>query len=471
MKKIIFSNKYLMKIIYYGLLSMLLLFMILNQKLGNMDEIWNFSFAKNIHDGLIPYNDFNLISTPLSCFLNSIFLSIDSSLITFRISYFIYYLIILYLLDNILNKLNIKEILKYIIIFLIIIILVKSCYLDYNFIQIGLILTIILLQLKNKDFNNHKLNIIIPIITGLTIVNKQSSGLLIILANIFLMVLNKHYFKKNINYKFIMKEIILMLIPTLIFIIYLLTTKSYASFYDLAIVGLTTFTNKYTSKIFLYIIIVYIPIIIEMYIKKKKETYWILFIYSLTSLSFIIPILDKVHAAYTVIIPFIFIITIINSKLDETKISLDSKYTYLLVPVFVTFLIINIYTYYSTLKNTTGIYKYIPTTTSQQKVIEDVDNYIIDKSKDNEVYILDISAALFNLNIGKYHKYFDMFMNGNFGINGTKEIYSIIDSENKIFMINDFENHWQSPTDIVDYIKESYHICGAIDYLTVYCKD
>ena len=469
MKKNIFSNKYLTKIIYYGLLSMRLLFIILNQKLGNMDEIWNFVFANNIHNGLIPYKDFNLISTPLSCFINNLILFIDSSLIAFRIMYFIYYLIIIYLLNKILNKLNIITIIKYLITFLLTIILVKSCYLDYNFIQIILILLLINLHLKNPHYENSKLNIIIPLISGLTIINKQSSGLIIVSINLILILLNKFYFKKKINITFILKQIIIMLIPTIIFILYLIITDSLMAFYDMAILGLSAFTNKYLSTIFLVeLLIIYLFIIPEMYLNKSKITSWILFLYSLASISFVIPILDKVHAAYAIIIPLIFLTFIINNKIKKLKI--NDLYAYLLFPILIILISTNISKYTTAIKTNDGIYKYIPTNSREQEIIKEINDYEISKSKDYDIYILDISASLFHLNINTYHKYFDMFMNGNFGINGEKEIYDIIDSDNKIFMINNMSNHWQTPKNIVNYVKEKYQICGAIDYLTIYCQ-
>ena len=473
MKKIVFSKKKLMKIIYYGLLAMLLFFFILNQKLGNMDELWNFSFAKNIHDGLIPYKDFNLITTPLSCFLNSIPLFLDTSLITYRIISFIFYLITIYLLDRIIDKLSIQSFLKYLIIALITIILVNTCsFLDYNFLQIIFILLLINLHLKNPYYKNNKLNIIIPIISGLTIINKQSTGLLIAGANIMFLVLNKYYFKKPISLKLILKEIALTLLPVVIFISYLLATSSINAFYDLAILGLTTFTNKYVSFIFLFeLIIIYIPMIIKMYLSKKDIKLWILFIYSVVSISFIIPIVDKFHTAYAIIIPLIFPIIIIDNSLKKIKFEINNKYIHLLVPFIIIICIININSYCKTIKYSDGIYKHLPTTIYQQKVIENVNNYVNSVSSTQNVYILDISATLFNLNINVYHKYFDMFMNGNFGVNGEKEIYEIIDNGNNVFMINNVNSNWQEPTKIINYIKDNYYICGAVDFLTAYCKD
>lgn len=50
---------------------MILLFSatVLPRNLANLDEIWNFNFARNIANGLIPYNDFNMLQTPLLSFI------------------------------------------------------------------------------------------------------------------------------------------------------------------------------------------------------------------------------------------------------------------------------------------------------------------------------------------------------------------------------------------------------------------
>lgn len=52
-------------------ISMLILFSaeVLPRNLSNLDEIWNFNFARNIANGLLPYNDFNMLQTPLLSFI------------------------------------------------------------------------------------------------------------------------------------------------------------------------------------------------------------------------------------------------------------------------------------------------------------------------------------------------------------------------------------------------------------------
>ena len=37
---------------------------VLIRELKDLDEIWNFNFANNIANGLIPYKDFNMVTMP-----------------------------------------------------------------------------------------------------------------------------------------------------------------------------------------------------------------------------------------------------------------------------------------------------------------------------------------------------------------------------------------------------------------------
>ena len=77
--------------------------MLLNE-IGNLDEIWNYTFAKKIADGLIPYRDFNLVQTPLLSIICGILLIIfPNQLITMRIIGIILLTTIFYLCYKILQ--------------------------------------------------------------------------------------------------------------------------------------------------------------------------------------------------------------------------------------------------------------------------------------------------------------------------------------------------------------------------------
>ena len=53
-----------------------------------IDENWNYGFAHNIYNGLIPYKDFNMVLTPLFPFIMSFpFFIFGSSILIFHIDY------------------------------------------------------------------------------------------------------------------------------------------------------------------------------------------------------------------------------------------------------------------------------------------------------------------------------------------------------------------------------------------------
>ena len=59
----------LIDIAVFGVAILLFLATVLPRNLANLDEIWNFNFARNIANGLNPYKDFNMLQTPLLPFI------------------------------------------------------------------------------------------------------------------------------------------------------------------------------------------------------------------------------------------------------------------------------------------------------------------------------------------------------------------------------------------------------------------
>lgn len=410
-------------IVYYFVISFFTLFFVLNAQLGDIDELWNFIEARNISLGLFPYRDFNIVATPLSMFVNSIALLIKPTLLSFRILYFIYYLIIFCLLDKIMKLLKIKMFFKYSSIFIITCLLLFKCYLDYNFIQLILILLLIYLSLKNINYKDKKLNVLIPVIAGFTIINKQSTGVIVCIVTLLLMFLND---KKN--WKFILREIGLMLIPIVLFLIYLLLSNSLVYFYDLSILGMATFSNKLIIPFCAIVLIIgYILMTILLIMYKERELtiiYW----YAIAGLFVVVPILDIIHSTLALVILLVFMTYILDKKIGN----LFDSYGLLLTIVIMIMIsgVNNVYSYFNSYRIQSGIYKNIPDTLQLSGNIENVSQFILRESKERDVYIADFTSPLYNLNINRYTKYFDLFMNGNFGVSGEKELYNIIDKKN-----------------------------------------
>ena len=66
------KNKYLILELIITFIS-IFLYHVMNSRM-DYDEIWNYGFSYNIASGLIPYKDFNMITTPLYSMLGAVFL-------------------------------------------------------------------------------------------------------------------------------------------------------------------------------------------------------------------------------------------------------------------------------------------------------------------------------------------------------------------------------------------------------------
>ena len=451
----------IIKLIIFISILILIISSVISVKLTGGDEIWNYSFSNNFINGLIPYKDFNVIITPFSFMFSSIFLIIKNTLFTYRIISILYYIILLFLLDLVLTKLKIKEIWKYTSILIITLCLLKIGYVEYNFIQIILTLLIINLLLINKNYKYNKLNIIIPILVGITITNKQNTGVYIAISYLLLM-----FPKKIKDYKFVIKQLLLICIPMLLLFLYLLINNALYDFIDLCVLGMITFKGGNSNPSLIFILIVFLIFMIYTYIKNRKDkTYRLLFIFGISSILVTYPILDYNHVIIGLIIPIIYVINHLDKKMSNIKY----QWFLLVVPFLLTISIININNYRNSYIIKDGVYKYIATDKIVDENIKVISNYII--NSDKKVFIITSDGVVYKISAGKYDKYFDLFNEGNFGYYGLKKVNSIIDNEDNLFMIDDNTLIWTTPKEMVKHIKETYYECDKVRAFTVYCKN
>ena len=83
---------------------------IVNRYLNNLDEVWVFNSARNIANGLLPYRDFNLVTTPGLPILCGIFLkAFGTEMIVMRVLASILNATIMLYVYKILDILEIKK--------------------------------------------------------------------------------------------------------------------------------------------------------------------------------------------------------------------------------------------------------------------------------------------------------------------------------------------------------------------------
>ena len=106
-------KKYAKDILIFLALLILILAVILPRELNNLDEIWNYNFARNVADGRLPYKDFNMIQTPLLPLIcGGILRIVGNELIVMRIIACILCASILFITYKIMDKLKINTILS-----------------------------------------------------------------------------------------------------------------------------------------------------------------------------------------------------------------------------------------------------------------------------------------------------------------------------------------------------------------------
>lgn len=480
----------------------------------DLDEVWNYNTANAFAMGLIPYKQVSMITTPLLPMINSIFLKVVfNGIMTYRVLMGIVFALIVLFIYLIIKELSNKKLLSYICAFFIGTLLIKKFLLDYNYLFLLISLVIAFLEIrdikKNENFNfNH--NLCVGVLTGLAFLTKQTIGILLI----FVMILEVFIYMKKSGFdlkfnkfiKLIGVRIFGMMVPIIIFLIYLGVTGAFNDFINYAIKGVREFSNnvpyyrlfdsndKVVSIISRLFIIVYIPLFITFIlesIKNKKLKDELINIYvlafcSIPVIAIIYPISDDFHlmvaSVFALIIISYLLILVLKKIGGLIKIDVFYKKLLLIGILFIIILIsfknliiernINIKeNVLVPFKHYEGIY--VPEYLSKR--ISDVTDKVQAYSNSGrESIIVDAEAAIYDIVLNRYKKNYDMLLIGNIGENGVEKIINEIkDSHNVYYFVKNpqYALNWQLPEDIVDYIRNNLKYHETVSVFDVYYKD
>ncbi len=504
------KRKYI--IILISLFFIFTLFTELRYYSNRLDFLWNYNFGSLISNGLLPYNDFNIVTTPLLAFIVGLFLKIFGNEL-------LVYAIIMAIgkvsLAGIISKMSViiskkkdekEKIIIFTISFLLANLLMFRYYFEYNYLSIlFLILIIYFDQLKTKKYAN----ILIGILASLATLSKYSVGGVIT----FFILIEPFIFKEEKSK--IWHRLIGVFIPLFIFLIYLITTNSFYNFISYTILGLKEFSNNINSIIhvlyemisvgnFSYAIIYLLVLIISFYylfkriymviIKKKKvsiEEKKVLF-YSLSAFSCFYPIMDDTHLAPS-ILPLIIlesnsIYKILKNNINKFDYRLKRvlKIYSMLALIFITLfplityieIPLNINKNYIIINDEFKHLRGLAITKSNKLFLEKMIKFEQEeKGKGNIVKYLDKGAVLFHIPQDIYYKDYDLFMRGNFGENGENRLIDEIkNSSNTIYLIKTtykkeqrFTNN-QTPEKVIDYVINNYKNNGKKLLFYIYSK-
>ncbi len=453
---------------------------IMLREVKDLDELWNYNFASNISNGLIPYKDFNMVVTPLLSMVSGIILSIfGKQLIIIRMLNILLNTLIIFMTYKIMQKLEVKKYITYAILMFSTYVIQKYAMFDYNFAIELIILIIVYLEIGSKKTSP----IVLGILAGLCITLKQTIGLavsVVLIGYKLLEVRNKEDLKRYA--KDAMLRTIGAIIPVILMILYLVINGAFKDFIDYCIFGVSTFLNKvsYIQRLIikseieikiLAVLPISIIILLIMYVKNKEKDTLILSIFGITSMLAVYPIADETHLMSGISITLIAVAYILNKIIKKDFIVLNI-FLYVFSIMFVIYQVINSsYIYIKSNKNMNiEHYKYLIIKQNTIDYVGEIDKYIEESKK--EVYILDSSAAFYMIPINRYHKDYDMFNLGNLGSKGEDgQIENIKQQVGYVKILikkNKYSRNWQTPENVRKWIKQNMKKTDEVGAFEVY---
>ena len=488
-------------IILFTFIFFIILSIIIIKPINDLDEIWNYNTARAISEGLVPYKDISMITTPLLPMITAIFLKICNELIISRILVALLWAGILFTIQKIFKKLIKEENMSFILTALIGILCRNIYCIDYNIMVLFLSLVILYIELQNK-----KMDFVIGVLAGLAIITKQSIGVTLSFIAVgykILLIPNKEQIK--IYLKMIFTRIVGILIPCILMMIYIIFTGALNEFINYAILGISKFSNKIaylglfqSENLEIRLLAVLVPIyimgtaiylIVSKIRKKGNETIntiLTLFIYSLSIIIVMYPISDEIHFLIGSIISIIglfFMIVLLGKTIYQRVNHKNKEKTYKIISLSVWILLFacilttglyNWYQYFCQEKNKEiAHYKNIKIEKYLQERISEIDEFILKQEENGKkVYILDAEAAIYMIPIDHYNKNYDMFLKGNIGKDSEKGQIEEIKQrdENTLYLIKkkDLRLNWQTPLDVITYIRENLELVGQINIYEIY---
>ena len=433
-------------------ISLFIIFFFFNYLKGKLsiDEIWNYGFAYNIKNGMIPYRDFNMILTPLYSYILALFIVIFGnsffSIITLNC-----------ILSTFIEFLLIKKHGKKGLLFLP----VLSCISFSSYNLLSLLLFIIFISINNSKYKDNQY--LIGFIISLMVLTKQTIGGLLFIASFIFSKRKKDY-------------LIGFLPLCIIFLLYLFFTNSLYNFFDYCLFGMVDFTNDNTfSSTDFTIILFIIPFILILYFLttekfKNKELLYILLFQIMA-----FPIFDFSHICISVIPILSYFFTYNNCSNIINKIKL-----YLTTFIFVMTLFIHVNCLIFLDAN---IYHNKNSFLNNNLLPFDIDDFVYSindeiKRTYNEytIFHLNTFAYLYKLETNEKINKYDLTNTGNMGYNGEEkwinEINNYCQNNKCLIVLEHFKDiNKQLSIKINNYVTNNYKFEKTIGVYDLYTNN
>ncbi len=410
------------------------------------DEVWNYGFAYNISLGLIPYRDFNMVITPLyPAIIALFFLVFGHNILLLYIINALCLTISFYFIFKLLGK---KGLLLFVFFFTPMPIITPN----YNIFAFVLLMIIFYLE-KNKDND-----LVIGIMLGLLILTKQSIGALCLVAGLF------YYYKDK---RKMLKRALSCFLVLMIFVIYLLVTKSFIPFLDLCVFGLFDFAGGNGNLFTIYTLLtIFIYIGTIYFIKKYPKN--IYNYYALAFYSVAIPLFDYYHF-FVALLVFLFLCLYYLS--DKIKLSYTCIVLFFIVAMPILIYFRDFYNTKIIFPNDLNNYQYRLIDYNTYMSAKAV-NAVIQKYPQYDFVFLDEFGYFFETLNDKKIEYLDLINKGNWGYNGNQKMLEALKKKrgDTIFFVNPnkLKMGTQTNLDLIHYVMDNGKKIDSVLFYDVY---
>lgn len=467
------------------------------RRLGNVDELWNFTFGNNMAMGLVPYRDFNLLQTPLFAMLHGLALGVfGRELLVTRMLGALLFAIICYLLYLFSEQMEVKGCGR-----LVLPLVFLLCF-DYNvFYEYSCSILAVQLfgmyrdvrfvrqRISTEQYFSVRYQLVTGLFAGAAIMCKQTFGGFVALAawcSVLLLGFMYRQDRKNVRKAFFAR-LAGSSIPCFIVLFYLLGTGSWDDFIDMSLKGISTFSSRlmlweymaedpeYMATGIAFLLSVLLGVIYTLYNRKNEKGRMglLVLLYSTLGCINLYPLCNSYHIL-TCLFPFLVLVLPYLAWLQRFRLVQIAAAG----AVFACLVDICGVKPYAVVKNSVlltdvphfqGIFMDRGEEEEYRDIVEEVK---LRKENGFDVYILDNEAVKYLIPSDIYHKYTDMFLVGNLGQKTPGDCLddTLYTSGQAMYLIpSDLDDQYQYPRQAVEsFIEEKLDYAQTIGHFRCY---
>ncbi len=494
--------------------------------LETLDELWMYHIAQEMAKGRLPYQDFSVIVTPLSFLVSGIFLRVFwYELLTIRSLGALVFAGICFSFFLILRQEIEKKMLPVIFTGMFCIAYGNDYTYDYNWLTLFEVMLIIYLQLRRwkypklygqnslqlchwkylrlrrespqlrhwkylkfhsqkslqlccqeKGHKRYTYSFVIGILCGMAFMTKQSTGLCVAAVTLVMAFIDGKK-QKNLDFLFTLAGSIFL---SGICFWWLAAIGVEKEFWEYCFGGLGSFSGRnriglweFVQKGGIFAVselgmigMITAAALYRAYRKPLERRSWLLLLsYSISAGAVVYPIMDYTHFQVALVPFFVTGAKLLAgickdvSRREGVVAALVLAVLAIAVP-FLCFRKENLQ--WSKLEHFRGI--------RVNAEVEERVRTVADYIGEEESYIIDASAALYHIPMGVYHKNYDMFNNGNFGMADPLDLVRQLGEREGLILVlkEEYALNWQTPAEAIQYIRDHYIRVDEVSCFDVY---